>query len=94
MKIVFNGNAELTYNRAWQLYEEWYDKGKAKQEAFFDGLGLDADAETVLAEYAQHRAWREQTGFSATPTLLVNGYRMPSTYQMEDFVDLMKVETV
>ena len=81
---------QLGPDRAWQLYEKWYAGGKSRQEAFFDGLGLDAEGEAVQTEYAQHKAWREQTGFSATPTLLVNGYRMPSTYQMEDFVELMK----
>lgn len=84
---------QLGAERALKLYEEWYAGGKTKQEAFFDGLGLDTEADAVLAEYAQHKAWRDQTGFSATPTLLVNGYRMPATYQMEDFVDLMKYET-
>ena len=81
---------QLGPDRAWQLYEEWFAGGKSRQEAFFESLGLDAEAQDVLAEYALHEAWREQIGFSATPTLLVNGYRMPTTYQMEDFVELMK----
>lgn len=92
-RLMIAAYQQLGAERAWKLYEEWYAGGKTKQEAFFDGLGLDTEADAVLAEYAQHKAWRDQTGFSATPTLLVNGYRMPATYQMEDFVDLMKYET-
>ena len=83
---------QLGADRAWTLFEEWYAGGKAKGEAFFDGLGLNPDAEEVSEEYARHRAWREQTGFSATPTLLVNGYKMPQSYQIEDFINLTKLE--
>lgn len=83
---------QLGADRAWTLYEEWYAGGKARLDAFFDGLRLDPDAEQAGEEYARHRAWREQTGFSATPTLLVNGYKMPQSYQIEDFINLMKLE--
>ena len=91
-RLMIAAYQQLGADRAWQLYEEWYAGGKAKQESFFDNLGLDAEAEAVHEEYARHQAWREQTGFSATPTLLVNGHRMPQTYQIEDFTDLMKLE--
>lgn len=89
-RLMIAAYQQLGPDRAWQLYEEWYAGGKSWQETFFDGLGLDAEADAVQAEYTKHIAWRKQTGFSATPTLLVNGYRMPSTYQIEDFVELMK----
>lgn len=83
---------QLGADRAWTVIEEWYDGGKAKGEVFFDEFGLDPDAEQVIKEYTQHLIWREQTGFSTTPTLLVNGYKMPQSYQIEDFIELMKQE--
>ena len=83
---------QLGADRAWTLYEEWYAGGKARQEAFFEGLGLDPDSEEVSGEYARHQEWRKQTGFSATPTILINGHRLPQSYQIEDFINLMKLE--
>ena len=83
---------QLGAARAWQLYEEWYAGGKSRQEAFFDGLGLDADSEEVAEEYRRHTQWREQTGLSATPTLLVNNRQLPREYQIEDVIDLLKIE--
>lgn len=83
---------QLGADRAWTLYEEWYAGGKARQEAFFEGLGLDPDSEEVSEEYARHQEWRKQTGFSATPTILINGHRLPQSYQIEDFINLMKLE--
>lgn len=91
-RLMIAAYQQLGADRAWQLYEEWYAGGKAKQGSFFDNLGLDAEAESVQAEYAQHQAWREQTGFSATPTILINGHRLPQSYQIEDFINLMKLE--
>ncbi|MDE5561301.1 MAG: hypothetical protein K2J00_05795, partial [Bacteroidaceae bacterium] len=76
---------QLGIDRAWQLYGEWYKSGKSRRESFFDDLDLDDMADAVKAEYHRHVEWREQCGFSATPTILVNGYRMPSVYNIKDF---------
>ena len=88
-RLMIAAYQQLGVERAWQLYEEWYAGGKAREESFFDGLGLDDETADVRAEYTQHQEWRKQTGFSATPTILVNGYRMPQAYQIEDLKDLL-----
>lgn len=91
-RLMVTTYLQLGAARAWTIYEEWYAGGKSRQEAFFEELGLDADSEEVAEEYRRHTQWREQTGLSATPTLLVNGYQMPKEYQIEDFIDLLKIE--
>lgn len=91
-RLMVAAYLQLGAARAWALYEAWYAGGKSRQEAFFAELGLDADSEEVAEEYRRHTQWREQTGLSATPTLLVNGYQMPKEYQIEDFIDLLKIE--
>ena len=90
-RLMIAAYQQLGAERAWLLYEEWYAKGKAKQEAFFNEWSLDDKTDDVRTEYDQHIEWRKQTGFSATPTILVNGYRMPRTYNIEDLKDLLKV---
>lgn len=91
-RLMVAAYLQLGAARTWQLYKEWYAGGKSRQEAFFDGLGLDADSEEVAEEYRRHTQWREQTELSATPTLLVNNRRLPREYQIEDFIDLLKIE--
>lgn len=89
-RLMIAAYQQLGAERAWQLYEEWYAKGKAKQEAFFNNLGLDDERDDVKAEYDQHIEWRKQTGFTTTPTILVNSYRMPKMYKIDDLMDLLK----
>lgn len=74
--------------RALPIYDEWYAGGKSRQSRFFDAYGLNADAEDVLKEYKRHTEWQERTRLSSTPTLLVNGYLLPSDYQLEDLAEL------
>ena len=80
---------QLGAESAWQLYGKWYTGGLAKDESFFENLNLDDTTKSVKNEYCQHIEWRKQTGFSATPTVLVNGYRIPRTYSIEDFKKLV-----
>lgn len=80
---------QLGAENAWQLYDQWYTGGLARDESFFEGLNLDETTNSVKKEYSQHIEWRKQTGFSATPTVLVNGYRIPRTYSIEDFKKLV-----
>ena len=91
-RLLIAAYLQLGADHAWEIYGNWYSGGRKQQEAFFESFRLDSDSEAVQKEYEQHTAWREQTDISATPTLLVNGYRMPKDYQIEDFIDMLKIE--
>ena len=69
---------------AWQLYSDWFEKGKALQESFFHDLHLDMTNPAIEVEFQKHRSWKEQTQLRATPTILVNGYKLPDNYKIED----------
>ena len=54
-------------------------------------MGLDIENQEVEAEFQKHEAWKQKTQISATPTVLVNGYKLPESYKIEDlryFTDL------
>lgn len=70
--------------KAWKVYTEWYDRGKIKEEAFFKPYRLNAATEEVDREFKSHEQWRATTGFSSTPTLLVNGHKLPDGYVVDD----------
>ena len=38
----------------------------------------------IDAEFQKHESWREQTKLRATPTIIVNGYKLPENYKIED----------
>ncbi|MBP3512576.1 MAG: thioredoxin domain-containing protein, partial [Prevotella sp.] len=68
----------------WQLMTRWYAGGKEKGEAFFDGMGLDAESPSVKAEADKHKAWAKNDILNGTPTLMVDGRLMPTEYAVED----------
>ena len=69
---------------AWQLYSNWFERGKALKEAFFDDLQLDMSNPAIEIEFQKHESWKSKTQLRATPTILVNGYKLPENYKIED----------
>jgi len=45
---------------------------------------LNIEDPQVEAEFQKHEAWKEKTKLRATPTILVNGYKLPDNYKIED----------
>ena len=68
----------------WQLYSDWYAKGKDMKEGFFSELQLDMTNPAIEIEFQKHEAWKEKTQLRATPMILVNGYKLPDSYKIED----------
>ena len=69
---------------AWQIYTEWFEKGKTLKEDFFKDLQLDMTNLAIEVEFQKHESWKEKTLLRATPTILVNGYKLPENYKIED----------
>lgn len=72
--------------KAWEIYTEWYESGKLKEEGFFDKFNLDLSSENVTKEFERHELWRNSTKLDTTPTILVNGHRLPYGYKVEDIL--------
>jgi len=68
----------------WQLFSDWFSGGKALKEAFFKDMHLDMSNSPIEIEFQKHEAWKEKTQLRATPTILVNGYKLPENYKIED----------
>ncbi|MFT4071634.1 MAG: vitamin K epoxide reductase family protein [Dysgonamonadaceae bacterium] len=81
-------NAYFTHQRekSDEIFGEWFEYGKYSQEAFFEKYALDASDTDAVAEYAAHQFWKENTGLRATPTVLINGYKLPHEYKIEDML--------
>jgi protein-disulfide isomerase len=69
---------------AMQTFNIWFEKGKALKEEFFKDFHLNIDNPVVENEFQKHESWKAKTQIRATPTILVNGYRLPENYRIED----------
>ena len=72
-----------TINDALKIFHEWYSFGRAKRFDFYKKHKVVID-ENCMNEFYKHEAWKEKTKLSATPTILVNGYKLPDYYKIED----------
>jgi len=73
-----------------EIIHDWYRGGKKMKEDFFVKYGVLID-EKSKREYESHEKWILETGLNETPTILVNGYKLPVDYKVADlkyFLDL------
>jgi hypothetical protein len=77
-----------------RIIAEWFERGKPLKEAFFENLQLDLTHPEIEIEFQRYEAWREKTKLRATPTILVNGYKLPDNYKIEDlkFFEKLKIK--
>jgi len=71
-------------NNIVQIFTDWFEKGKALQDNYFNDMNLDMENPAIEIEFQNHEAWRNKTQLRATPTVLVNGYQLPENYKIED----------
>lgn len=74
-----------------EIYAEWYKSGKQDKTSFMKKYPVDIDSQQVKQEYLKHTEWRKETGLSATPTILINGYKLPDNFKIEDLIFLNKL---
>ncbi len=69
-----------------QILNQWYETGRDVGENFFVPYNLDINSSSVEEEFERQKLWREETGLTATPVLLVNGHKLPHRYSVDDLV--------
>ncbi len=74
------------------IFDEWFEYGKFNKEEFFKRNPIDVNDIKVNNEFELHEKWKEQSGLGATPTILVNGYKLPDNFKIEDLRFLSNIE--
>jgi len=67
-----------------QIFTDWFEKGKALRDDYFKDKNFDMENPEIESEFKRHEDWRNKTQIRATPTILVNGYKLPDNYKIED----------
>ncbi|WP_313381740.1 DsbA family protein [Proteiniphilum saccharofermentans] len=75
-----------------EIFDQWFEKGKFNKEEFFKLYPVDTDMPEVGIEFDLHEQWKEQSGLRATPTVLVNGYKLPDNFKIEDMHYFTNIE--
>lgn len=67
-----------------QLFDNWFEVGKYNKEQFFREYPIEMNERDIDEEFTKHEQWKEKSELRATPTILVNGYKLPDNYKIED----------
>lgn len=65
-------------------FEQWYTKDKFNYKTIVAKEKDHIHTAMIDEEMEKHQMWREKTSLTATPTILVNGYKLPDEYGLED----------
>ena len=74
-----------------QVFNDWFENGKELKNEYFNNLTLDMENPKIEVEFEKHEAWKNKNQLRGTPTVLINGYKLPESYKIEDlryFTDL------
>ena len=80
---------QLGEERGLAVIDAWYSGGKTLGNGFFLPYHLDINTPEVQEEIDRHLKWRERENLHATPLILVDGYELHDTYDMEDLVNIL-----
>ena len=86
-KFLIAAYQQLNQRDVEDLYSKWYEKGNLSDQDFIKQHGkISTLHKKVRDEMKHHDTWKQHYGFHATPTILVNGYLLPSHYSIEDLI--------
>ena len=75
-----------------KAFAGWYAKDKYNYKELVRQNADKLHTAEMDKEMERHRAWRKKTGFTATPTILVNGYALPTLYSISGLSMIAGVE--
>jgi uncharacterized membrane protein len=76
------------------IFNEWFKFGNLKKEEFFSKFSFDLNDDDVLKEFEAHKSWNKNAKIEATPTILVEGYKLPPNYKIDDFKYISAVNVI
>lgn len=76
---------EKKINERDEIYKKWFEENKLKKEEIFEIYKVNMENSIVEEEFRKHEDWKKITKIRpATPTILINGYKLPDNYKIED----------
>jgi len=90
IKYLIAVHLQYSIEEVSKITSEWYDSGKITPDNFMKKYPIDNNDQKVLEIFSSHFAWCESSEIDATPTIFMNGYRLPMWYEIEDLEYVIK----
>lgn len=75
---------EYERNESLHRFALWYSKDKFDYERIINNNDSRIHTKIIEEEMDRHRKWRTRASLIETPTILVNSYKLPDEYEIED----------
>lgn len=75
---------EYEHDEALSKFADWYLRDKFNYEKIISCNDTYIHTEKIEEEMEKHRTWRTRTSLMETPTILVNGHKLPDEYEIGD----------
>ncbi|MDL2299857.1 thioredoxin domain-containing protein [Bacteroides sp. OttesenSCG-928-E20] len=80
-----------SYSVVKEMYNKWFLKEKHNSEKYINQFDYNLSNTDVEEEWNKHQKWLKAAQIVATPTVLINGYRLPESYKLEDIKHFIKI---
>jgi thiol-disulfide isomerase/thioredoxin len=87
-KFLISAYLDRGREEAGKMFTRWFDGERNSVTETFAKYSFDTASDEVIAEQERHNAWCEANKISSTPTVLVNGYRLPENYEVDELTFL------
>ena len=75
------------------MFSNWYAYQKYHYEEIIKKNSEHLYSERINKEMEHHANWMKRTGLVATPTIIVNGYLLPTNYSIEDLLMVLDYDS-
>ena len=73
-------------NTSMETYNKWYAGEKYNAEIIIKKYSDQIYNDDVETEWNKHKEWQKIAKLEATPTILLNGFKIPQEYEIEDLL--------
>jgi len=70
------------------IFRDWFKNDKDNAGQTYKKYNFDLMSDEVVLEQGKHAQWCTNNNIHGTPTLLINGYRLPEQYQIDDLINI------
>lgn len=85
-------SGEISEKKKKDIYDHWFKEGRMNKEEFFKNYNLRTDQKMVKSELQRHKEWDGLKDVDGTPTIFINGYRLPYHYGINDLIYFLELK--
>lgn len=72
------------------IFQDWFRGKRNMGDTYINRFDYDLEATKVIQEWKSHGKWQQKYKLVTTPFIIINGYRLPDKYKIEDLKSIFQ----